>query len=47
MVALEWAALMTLALAFGVLITLLIIFGSLWIMANMDHNMAQHMPERM
>jgi cytochrome o ubiquinol oxidase subunit IV len=36
-----------LALAFGVLITLLIIFGSIWIMANLDHNMAQHMPEAM
>ena len=36
-----------LALAFGVLITLLIIFGSIWIMANLDHNMAhalEHMP---
>ena len=36
-----------LALAFGVLITLLIIFGSIWIMANLDHNMAHHMPEAM
>jgi cytochrome o ubiquinol oxidase operon protein cyoD len=32
-----------LALAFGVLITLLIIFGSIWIMANLDHNMAHGM----
>ena len=29
-----------LALAFGVLIVLLILAGSLWIMANMNHNMA-------
>jgi cytochrome o ubiquinol oxidase operon protein cyoD len=28
-----------LALAFGVLIVFLIIAGSLWIMANLDHNM--------
>jgi cytochrome o ubiquinol oxidase operon protein cyoD len=28
-----------LALAFGVLIVLLVIGGSLWIMANLDHNM--------
>ena len=28
-----------LALAFGVLIVLLVITGSLWIMANMNHNM--------
>ena len=28
-----------LALAFGVLIVSLVIFGSLWIMANLDHNM--------
>jgi cytochrome o ubiquinol oxidase subunit IV len=28
-----------LALAFGVLIVCLVIFGSLWIMANLDHNM--------
>jgi multidrug efflux pump subunit AcrA (membrane-fusion protein) len=28
------------ALAFGVLIVLLILAGSLWIMANMNHNMA-------
>ena len=28
-----------LALAFGVLIVLLVIAGSLWIMANLDHNM--------
>jgi cytochrome o ubiquinol oxidase operon protein cyoD len=28
------------ALAFGVLIVLLVIVGSLWIMANMNHNMA-------
>jgi cytochrome o ubiquinol oxidase operon protein cyoD len=28
-----------LALAFGVLIVGLIIIGSLWIMANMNHNM--------
>jgi cytochrome o ubiquinol oxidase subunit IV len=36
-----------LALAFGVLITLLIIFGSIWIMANLDHNMAHAMPQSM
>jgi cytochrome o ubiquinol oxidase operon protein cyoD len=29
-----------LALAFGVLIVTLVIGGSLWIMANLDHNMA-------
>jgi cytochrome o ubiquinol oxidase subunit IV len=29
----------TLALAFGVLIVLLILIGSLWIMTNMNHNM--------
>jgi cytochrome o ubiquinol oxidase operon protein cyoD len=34
-----------LALAFGVLIACLIIFGSLWIMANLDHNMMA--PEQM
>jgi cytochrome o ubiquinol oxidase subunit IV len=28
-----------LALAFGVLIACLVIFGSLWIMANLNHNM--------
>ena len=28
-----------LALAFGVLIVLLVIVGSLWIMANLNHNM--------
>jgi cytochrome o ubiquinol oxidase operon protein cyoD len=28
-----------LALAFGVLIVSLVVFGSLWIMANLDHNM--------
>ena len=28
-----------LALAFGILIACLIIFGSLWIMANLNHNM--------
>ena len=28
------------ALAFGLLIVLLVMVGSLWIMANMDHNMA-------
>jgi len=28
-----------LALAFGVLIVFLLIAGSLWIMANLDHNM--------
>src|ERR1700742_1739867 len=28
-----------LALAFGVLIVFLVIFGSLWIMANLNHNM--------
>ncbi len=28
------------AVAFGVLIVLLVIVGSLWIMANMNHNMA-------
>jgi cytochrome o ubiquinol oxidase operon protein cyoD len=28
-----------LALAFGILIACLVIFGSLWIMANLDHNM--------
>jgi len=28
-----------LALAFGVLIACLVIFGSLWIMANLDRNM--------
>jgi cytochrome o ubiquinol oxidase operon protein cyoD len=27
------------ALAFGVLIVLLLLAGSLWIMANLDHNM--------
>jgi cytochrome o ubiquinol oxidase subunit IV len=27
------------ALAFGVLIVLLLLVGSLWIMANMNHNM--------
>jgi cytochrome o ubiquinol oxidase operon protein cyoD len=27
------------ALAFGVLIVVLLIGGSLWIMANLDHNM--------
>jgi cytochrome o ubiquinol oxidase operon protein cyoD len=34
-----------LALAFGVLIACLVIFGSLWIMANLDHNMMP--PEQM
>jgi cytochrome o ubiquinol oxidase operon protein cyoD len=28
-----------LALAFGILIACLVVFGSLWIMANLDHNM--------
>jgi cytochrome o ubiquinol oxidase operon protein cyoD len=28
-----------LALAFGILIVLLVMVGSLWIMANLDHNM--------
>ena len=28
-----------LALAFGLLIVVLLVFGSLWIMANLDHNM--------
>jgi len=28
-----------LALAFGILIACLVIFGSLWIMANLNHNM--------
>ena len=28
-----------LALAFGILIVSLVVFGSLWIMANLDHNM--------
>jgi cytochrome o ubiquinol oxidase operon protein cyoD len=28
-----------LALAFGVLIVLLVMIGSLWIMANLNHNM--------
>jgi cytochrome o ubiquinol oxidase operon protein cyoD len=28
-----------LALAFGVLIVCLLVFGSLWIMSNLDHNM--------
>jgi cytochrome o ubiquinol oxidase operon protein cyoD len=28
-----------LALAFGVLIVCLVVFGSLWIMTNLDHNM--------
>lgn len=28
-----------LALAFGLLIVFLLIFGSLWIMANLNHNM--------
>jgi cytochrome o ubiquinol oxidase operon protein cyoD len=28
-----------LALAFGVLVVCLVVFGSLWIMANLDHNM--------
>ena len=28
-----------LALAFGILIVTLVIVGSLWIMANLDHNM--------
>jgi cytochrome o ubiquinol oxidase subunit IV len=28
-----------LALAFGVLVVCLIVFGSLWIMTNLDHNM--------
>jgi cytochrome o ubiquinol oxidase operon protein cyoD len=28
-----------LALAFGVLIVALVVIGSLWIMANLDHNM--------
>ncbi|MFL6600251.1 MAG: cytochrome o ubiquinol oxidase subunit IV [Steroidobacteraceae bacterium] len=34
-----------LALAFGILIACLVIFGSLWIMANLNHNMmpAAHM----
>ena len=34
-----------LALAFGILIACLVIFGSLWIMANLNHNMlpAEHM----
>ncbi|MBS0578126.1 MAG: cytochrome o ubiquinol oxidase subunit IV [Proteobacteria bacterium] len=27
------------ALAFGLLIVMLLVFGSLWIMANLDHNM--------
>jgi cytochrome o ubiquinol oxidase operon protein cyoD len=30
-----------LALAFGVLIVGLVVFGSLWIMANLNHNMMQ------
>ena len=29
-----------LALAFGVLIVFLVVFGSLWIMTNLNHNMA-------
>ena len=29
----------TLALAFGVLIVLLVVVGSVWIMAHMNHNM--------
>ena len=28
-----------LALAFGVLIVMLLVFGSLWIMAHLNHNM--------
>lgn len=35
-----------LALAFGVLIVVVVIFGSLWIMANLNHNMIT-MPELM
>jgi cytochrome o ubiquinol oxidase subunit IV len=27
------------ALAFGILIVMLLVFGSLWIMSNLDHNM--------
>ncbi|MGK2909720.1 MAG: cytochrome o ubiquinol oxidase subunit IV [Sphingobium sp.] len=34
------------ALAFGVLIVLLVILGSIWIMANLDHNM-QMGPDQM
>jgi cytochrome o ubiquinol oxidase operon protein cyoD len=33
-----------LALAFGVLIVVLLIAGSLWIMANLNHNMMPAMP---
>jgi cytochrome o ubiquinol oxidase operon protein cyoD len=33
-----------LALAFGVLIVLLIVVGSVWIMAHMNQNMMDHMP---
>lgn len=33
-----------LALAFGVLIVTLVVVGSLWIMANLDHNMAPMNP---
>jgi hypothetical protein len=32
-------AAVSLALAFGILIACLVIFGSLWIMANLNHNM--------
>jgi cytochrome o ubiquinol oxidase operon protein cyoD len=34
-----------LALAFGVLIVALVIAGSLWIMANLNENMAMPAPE--
>ncbi|MDB6103873.1 MAG: cyoD [Gammaproteobacteria bacterium] len=33
-----------LALAFGILIACLVIFGSLWIMANLNHNMMPAAP---
>ena len=36
-----------LALAFGVLVVFLLIVGSIWIMANLNHNMMPMTPEQM
>ncbi len=36
-----------LALAFGVLVVFLIVAGSIWIMANLNHNMMPMTPEQM
>jgi cytochrome o ubiquinol oxidase subunit IV len=33
-----------LALAFGMLIVFVLVFGTVWVMAHMNHNMMPHMP---